>query len=144
MNPGTTITICAKEVRMRYCAAAETGYESLSGKSSTVFSPIIKERDADGKPTKVEPPLATADDYIKLGFAAIIAAYSRNDEETPITASEIIYDATPFEVTTLIQSVIELRMKWYAIPDVVPASETDEQHEDEKNVQPPTTNIRQS
>lgn len=140
MNPEKTITLCGKEVRMRYCAAAETGYETLTGKPSTVFSPIIEERDAEGKPTKLTPPSASTDDYLKLAIAAIIAAYSRSDEEAPITAEDILYDATPKEVTDLMTTVIKLRNQWYAAPDVVPINETDEQpKDDEKNAQPPTT-----
>lgn len=140
MNPEKTITLCGKEVRMRYCAAAETGYETLTGKPSTVFSPIIEERDAEGKPTKLTPPSASTDDYLKLAIAAIAAAYSRNNEKPPITAKEILYDATPKEVTDLMTTVIKLRNQWYAVPDVVPINETDEQpKDDEKNAQPPTT-----
>lgn len=139
-----TINICGKEVLMRYCAAAETGYESLSGKSSTVFSPIVVERDAKGKPTKVEPPVATTDDYLKLAISAIIAAYARRDKDAPITASEIMYDATPTEVIYLIEAVINLRHDWYAVPEVVPVNETEEQpkSEDEKNVQQPATSSK--
>ena len=141
-----TITICGKEVNMRYCAAAETGYESLTGKPSTVFSPIVKERNADGKPTAVEPPVAATDDYLKLAIAAIVAAYARKDEEAPITAEEILYDATPKEITELLTCVVTLRNQWYSIPDVVPATETDEQpkDDDEKNVQRPARRIRRS
>lgn len=121
-----TITICGKEVKMRYCAAAETGYEALTGKPSTVFSPIVEEYGEDGKPTKVKPPVATTDDYLKLAIAAIVAAYARKDEEAPITAEEILYDATPKEITELLTCVVTLRNQWYSIPDVVPATETDE------------------
>lgn len=140
MNPEKTITLCGKEVRMRYCAAAETGYETMTGKPSTVFSPIIEERDADGRPTKLTPPSASTDDYLKLAISAIVAAYSRNNEKPPITAEEILYDATPNEVIDLMTNVIKLRNQWYAVPDVVPINETDEQpKDDEKNAQPPTT-----
>ena len=139
-----TITICGKEVKMRYCAAAETGYESLAGKPSTVFMPIIEGRDADGKPTKVKPSPATTDDYLKLALAAIIAAYARNNEESPVTAEEILYDATPQEINELLLSVAKLRNNWYNIPDVVPVSETDEKPDDSKNVQRPAKRSRRS
>ena len=139
-----TITILGKEVKMRYCAAAETGYEALAGKPSTVFMPIIEGRDADGKPTKVSPAPATTDDYLKLALAAIIAAYARNNEESPVTAEEILYDATPQEINELLLSVAKLRNNWYNIPDVVPATETDEKPDDEKNVQQPTRRSRRS
>jgi hypothetical protein len=146
MIPEKTIQICGKEVKMRYCAAAETGYEALTGKPSTVFSPIVEEYGEDGKPTKVKPPVATTDDYLKLAIAAIVAAYARKDEEAPITAEEILYDASPKEITELMITVITLRNQWYAIPDVVPATETDEAPtpEDGKNVPPPATPSKRS
>ena len=129
---------------MRYCAAAETGYEALAGKPSTVFMPIIEGRDADGKPTDVKPSPATTDDYLKLALAAIIAAYARNNEEAPITAEEILYDATPQEINELLLSVAKLRNNWYNIPDVVPVNETDEKPDDSKNVQRPAIRSRRS
>ncbi len=130
-----TIQICGKDVQMRYCAAAETGYERLSGQSSDIFVPEV-ERDDEGNITNVKQR-AKADDYIKLAIAAIIAAYARQNEESPITADDIMYDATPQEVTTLITTVIELRAKWYEIPSVVkqdePADEEDENDDKPKN-----------
>ena len=126
-----TIQICGKDVQMRYCAAAETGYERLSGQSSDIFVPEV-ERDDEGNITSVKQR-AKADDYIKLAIAAIIAAYARQNEESPITADDIMYDATPQEVTTLITTVIELRAKWYEIPSVVKQDEpADEEDDDDK------------
>ena len=117
-----TIQICGKDVQMRYCAAAETGYERMSGQSSDIFVPEV-ERDDEGNITNVKQR-AKADDYIKLALAAIIAAYARNNEESPATA----------EVTNLVTSVIELRAKWYNIPSVVKQDEqpTDEEEDDDK------------
>ena len=77
---------------MRYCAAAETGYEELSGKPSTRFIPT---RDADGN---VVPPEATTIDYIYLAVSAIVAAYASRHKEPPITDGQILYDASPFEI----------------------------------------------
>ena len=116
MNTEKTITICGKEVTMRYCAAAETGYESLTpGKTSNVFSPTPS-KDEDGNPT-VLPPEATTSDYIHLALAAIIAAYASKGEDAPITAEEILYEATPEEVVTLITTVVQLRNEWYTVPE---------------------------
>ena len=112
-----TIKICGKEVQMRYCAAAETGYERLSGQSSDIFVPDV-EKDEEGNIKNVIQK-AKADDYIKLAIAAIIAAYARKEQDPPITADDIIYDAEPEEVSALITSVVELRAKWYNIPTVV-------------------------
>lgn len=124
-----TFTICGKEVAMRYCAAAETGYETMSGQSSDIFVPDI-ERDKDGNITDIKQK-AKADDYIKLAFAAIIAAYARKGEDSPITAEDILYDASPTEVTNLITTVITLRNQWYEVSKVV-EPETDEEEGDGK------------
>ena len=131
-----TINICGREVAMRYCAAAETGYEQLSGQSSDIFVPTI-EYDEDGKTVKNIIQRAKADDYIKLAMAAIVAAYARRNEETPITVDDILYDATPQEVTELIKTVIDLRAKWYEIAQVVKdeaqrESDAEDTNEDEK------------
>ena len=127
-----TINICGKQVKMRYCIAAETGYEVLSGQSVEVFNPTVTERDAEGKPIKVDAPKATTVDYIKLACAAIVAAYERNEQEAPIKVEEILYDATPEEITALVTAIVELRLQWYNIPGVI-KPETDEKPDDSKN-----------
>lgn len=126
-----TIKICGREVQMRYCAAAETGYERLSGQSSDIFVPDV-EKDEEGNVKNVIQK-AKADDYIKLAIAAIIAAYARKEQDPPITADDIIYDAEPEEVSQLITSVVELRAKWYNIPAVVSEqSDAPEEKEEEE------------
>ena len=107
------------DVRMRYCAAAEQGFETLSGKRMDVFSPTPTEFDKDGKPTKFDPPVATTQDYLTLAVAAIVAAYARNNEEPPVTSEDIIYDASPATITEIITTVITLRIQWYEVPDAV-------------------------
>ena len=136
---------------MRYCAGAETGYEILSGKSSDVFVPTVAKRDESGKPIKFDPPKAMTDDYIKLATAAIIAAYDfRSDEhhnvEPPVTTKDILFSASPDEITSMIQAVVELRTKWYAIPKTVPESEFEEEpgKGEQKNAQQPATNSKES
>ena len=146
MNIEKTIKICDKDVIMRYCAGAETGYEILAeGKSSEVFAPTVAEKDENGKPIKYNPPKATADDYIKLATAAIVAAYDYRSEENhvvkpPVSTKDILFSASPAEITEMIKTVIELRAKWYEVPKTVPESEFNEQTEGkggEKNVQQP-------
>jgi hypothetical protein len=107
------------DVRMRYCAAAEQGFETLSGKRMDVFSPTPTEFGKDGKPTKFDPPVATTQDYLTLAVAAIVAAYARNNEEPPVTSEDIIYDASPATITEIITTVVTLRIQWYEVPDVV-------------------------
>ena len=107
------------DVRMRYCAAAEQGFETLSGKRMDVFSPTPTAWDADGNATEYEQPKATTQDYLTLAVAAIVAAYARNNEEPPVKSEDIIYDASPQTITELIMTVVTLRIQWYKVPDVV-------------------------
>lgn len=105
------------ELKMLYCAAAETGYEQLSGKSSDVF---CAQRGTDGvEKAEVIPPAAKLDDYIKLAISSIIAAYSRDGQESPVSAEQILYDCTSQDVTLLVTTVLQLRNEWYRIPEVV-------------------------
>lgn len=123
-----TIQICNQGVELLYCAAAEIGFEALSGKSSDVFIP---KKDAEGK---FLPPPATTQDYIYLALSAIVAAYDFRKEAQPITTEDILYKATPAEITTLITTVIRLRNEWYRVPTVVtPETEDDGKEESSKN-----------
>lgn len=137
MTTEKTIQICGKQVTMRYCAATETGYEKISGKSSAIFVPEI-EKDEEGNIKEVKRN-ATTEDYIILAVAAIIAAYQRNHEDAPVSADDIIYEANPEEVTELLKTICELRNEWYNIPAVVNTDEnmTDDEKEaaekEEKN-----------
>ena len=84
MNPERTIHITHKnadgiteqiDVKMLYCAASETGYQDLSGKTMDIFIPKFDIQ--DGKAVMTAPPAATDADYIKLATACIVAAYQR-------------------------------------------------------------------
>lgn len=135
MNPEKTITICGKEVRMRYCAATESGYEKMAHQSSAVFAATIKKFKEDGTPEIIEPPKAVGSDFLQLAIAGIVAAYAKDDQTPPITSDEILYDAGPDETLLLTTTIIELRREWYNIPATIPESETDEtpKEEAEKN-----------
>ena len=119
MNKIEKINLCGKKVKIMYCAATETGYENLSGKSSQVFLPTVLERDENGKVTKSEPPAAVLDDYIKLALAGIIAAYASEDKESPVTGKDILYHATSDDIYNLVGTIGKLRVAWYNVPDVV-------------------------
>lgn len=101
MNNEKTITICGKEVKMRYCAATENGFELMSGKK-------IYEIDFQSQ-----------EDLTRLALAAIIAAYKRDGQDAPIEAKEILYDAKPAEIVELFKAIFELRAAWYDIPLVL-------------------------
>ena len=111
---------------MLYCAATETGYEQLSGKSSDVF--IAKK----GKDDEIIPPTTKLDDYLKLAIAAIIAAYSRNKEESPINSEHIIYECPPEDITLLVTTIIHMREDWYTVPSVI-KQEQQASEEEQKN-----------
>ena len=121
-----TITLCGQEVGIGYCAATETGYETMSGQSISVFYP-------QGD----EPPKATTEDYIRLAIAGIIAYYARWEGEAPIDLKNLIYDASPADITTMLTAIVELRNEWYQVPAVVspePVNPDEAEKEDsEKN-----------
>ena len=97
MNNEKIITICGKEVRLRYCAATENGFELMSGKK-------IYEIDFQSQ-----------EDLTRLAIASIIAAYERDGQDAPIEAKEILYDATPAEIVELFKTTMELRAAWYEV-----------------------------
>lgn len=129
MTTEKSIQICGKTVLMRYCAATETGYEKISGKSSAIFVPEI-EKDEEGKIINIKPKAMT-EDFIILAVAAIIAAYQQKGENAPITADDIIYEANPSEVEELIKTIVKLRNEWYKIPDVVKVEDNKTEEEKE-------------
>lgn len=120
---------------MRYCAATETGYETISGKPATIFMPDIT-KDAKGNIISIETKAET-EDYIKLALAAIIAAYARDNQKAPIQSEEIMYDAQPKDVILLIKTVTELRNEWYDIPSIIKPDEnqTDKNQDEDKDNQ---------
>jgi len=101
MNNEKSITICGKEVKLRYCAATETGFEQLASKS-------IGDIDFNSQ-----------EDLLRLSVAAIIAAYQRDGQEAPIESKDILFDAKPTEIIELFKAVFELRASWYNVPLVL-------------------------
>lgn len=118
MTSEKTIKICGKKVKMRYCAATETGYEQLSGKSVATFIPTFGKNE-QGEDIIVRPAEATTHDYLMLAVSAIVAAYSRNGKEPPVTTEDILYEATAEDTKTLLETIVELRSDWYGVPKVV-------------------------
>ena len=124
MTTETTINICGKDVKMRYCAATETGFERVTNKPIGIF---------------MEQGKAMMLDYIYLAYAAIIAAYSKNNEEPTVSSEEIMYEATPQEISDMMKALIEIKKAWYHVPDVVKPEIDKVSEESPKNVEPPTT-----
>ena len=131
------ITICGKEVKMIYCAATENGYEIMSGKSIETFVPKFG-KDDEGNDIIKEPAKATMADFLMLAVAGIVAAYTKEGTEAPITSEDVLYEATPDERNALLTSIVELRNEWYGIPSIIEGTirEEAEEHqpaEGEKN-----------
>ena len=128
------ITICGQQVKLLYCAASENGFEDLSGKS-------INEMD-----------FTKSKDIMNLAVACIIAAYTSEKQEPPISSEYLLYKATPKELTDLYLTVINLRAEWYGVPKTVAdrlqkeneGMTEEEKAEAEKNAQPPTSDIASS
>lgn len=113
-----TLTINGKQVEIIYCAATENGFETISGKSISVFVPKFG-KDNEGNDIIVKPAEATIGDVLMLALAGIVAASTRSKTETPIDGDYILYDSTPEERNNLLESIMELRNQWYSIPKVV-------------------------
>lgn len=126
MKAESTIHVCGFDVRMRYCAAAETSYEKISGRPIDTFLP------SSGEDGKQQPPKAMTEDYILLAVGAVIAAYSATNEEPPVNATDILYEATPNEVVQIVSEVVKLRAQWYDVPSVI-ENEGKQEGEQEKN-----------
>jgi hypothetical protein len=104
MNTEKNINICGKDVKLRYCAATETGFEQLASKS-------IGDIDFNSQ-----------EDLLRLSVAAIIAAYQRDGQEAPIESKEILFYAKPKEIIELFKAVLEARAAWYDVPLVLEES----------------------
>lgn len=112
------ITINGQQVIMCYCAATENGYEQISEKSISVFVPTFG-KDEEGNTVVTEPAKATIGDFVALGIAAIVAAYAKRKQQTPVTPEYILYEATPEERNELLEAIVELRTEWYSLNKVV-------------------------
>lgn len=98
-----TITLFNQKVNMLYCAAAENGYEQMTGEPIYNFN--VKSQRC----------------WTYLALAAIVAAYAQDGKDAPIDSGKIIYEAKPAEIQEMIEAVIELRNEWYKVPDVIEA-----------------------
>ena len=132
------------EVKMLYCAASETGFQSLSGEVIDIFNPEI-EKDEKGEIVIKSVPKATDMHYIQLAIACIVAAYESEGKEPPITSEDIMYHATREEVVKLVQAVVEMRTEWLFVPSTIsnetkPAADGGKK----KNVKTPTKPSKRS
>lgn len=115
MNNEATININGQEIRMLYTAAAEKGFEDMTGQSSAVFMSNSK-----------------IYDWVTLGLCCIVAAYAKNGEEPPVKSEDILYNWRPEDVEELIKTTIELRRAWYKIPEVIKTEEKEAPKDEEQ------------
>lgn len=127
---------------MIYCSATENGYEEISRKSISVFSPELG-KDKEGNTIITKAAEATIGDVISLAFAGIVAAYTRDKEEVPVTADYILYEATPAERNDLLTAIIELRNKWYEVPSVIKPEIEEGKEDSSPNAPQPTTSSKE-
>lgn len=124
-----TINILGKDVRICYCAGTENAFEQITGKSISVFVPTFG-KDENGQTIITQKAEALTGDYIFLGIGGIITAYSRTNKEKPVTDAQILYDAQPQDISTLVTTIAELRNKWYNVPEVIEREEQPAEEED--------------
>jgi hypothetical protein len=110
-----TININGQDIRMLYTAAAEKGFEDMTGQSSAVFM-------NNGK----------IYDWATLGLACIVAAYAEKDEDPPVKSKDLLYNWGPKAVESLIKTTIELRRAWYKIPEVIKTEEEETPKDEEQ------------
>ena len=145
MNPERIINLTRKnengdteqiDVKMRYCAATETGYQDMSDKTMDVFVPSFSVND-EGKPYITEPPKAKDKDYIQLAIAAINSAYECDGGKSPVKSDDILYHSTRAQVVAMCKAVIEMHQEWLMLPSTI-EKETDANNKNVKNAETPT------
>ena len=103
---------------MIYCAATENGFEEISRKSINVFLPTFG-TDEEGNTIIKKAAPCTIGDWVTLAMAAIVAAYTKDGMDVPVSSEYMLYESTPQERNDLITSIVELRNEWYGVPKVV-------------------------
>ena len=106
------ITLAGKPVTLGYCYATEIAYKELSGEDIT---DIIQETAAC---VNAQPPrMPDAKRSIYLVLAAVMAYYESKGEDAPIKDTDLMNDTTPLELGTALGTIINLRAKFYNIPN---------------------------
>lgn len=115
------ITIAGKQAKVAYCYATEIAFHDYTGDNITDFIRLsVKEK---------------ADDPKKIAFlilSAVVAYEQAKDEQTKLTDSDIIYNASREEINAAVATILEMWNEWYHLPAGEPQDEKKE-GEDEKN-----------
>ena len=107
------MTIGGKHVTLAYCFATEIAFREYSGQEFTEFLKEAATAAGEGN----------APDPTKLLYAILsaVAAYSQSrGEEMPVTDTDLMYHATPGELTEAFNMVMQLRSEWYTQPEGEP------------------------
>ena len=106
------ITLCGKHVIIAYCFATEIAFQNYTGVGFDKFDPMNPEH------------------VIYTVLAAILSYYKSEGKEIPVKDTDLMYNATPTELTTALTEIFELRKEWYDIPKG--AERKDEEPADEE------------
>lgn len=96
------ITICGKQVMLAYCFATELSFKNFTGEN-------------------IEDLKVTNPEHVIYLILSAIASYYQSKEyedekKAPIVDSDLMYNATPKELVSAANDVMELRAEWYGIP----------------------------
>lgn len=112
------ITLCGKPVTLAYCFATEIAFQKYTGVGLDKFDAMNPEH------------------VIYLILAAMLPYYEAEKQEAPIKDTDLMYQATPAELTTALTEVFTLRNEWYEVPkgDEKQDDNPADKEEKEKNV----------
>lgn len=92
------ITLCGKQVTLAYCFATEIAFQKYTGVGFDKFDPVNPEH------------------VIYTVLAAILSYYESKNQEMPVKDTDLMYHATPMELTTALTEIFTLRNEWYEVP----------------------------
>ena len=111
-----TIKIAGIDVTLGYCFATELNYRNLADEEiadyfKKAFACIQEEKDPD------------TDKSIRLVLASVISYYDSQSEGKatyPINERTLIYDIAPDELMKAVITIVNLRNKFYKVPEGEP------------------------
>lgn len=92
------ITLCGKQVTLAYCFATEIAFQKYTGVGLDKFDAMNPEH------------------VIYIVLAALLSYYEGEKLEIPVKDTDLMYHATPTELTTALTEVFTLRNEWYEVP----------------------------
>ena len=106
------ITLCGKQIIIAYCFATEIAFSKYTGVGFDKFDP------------------ANPEHVIYTILASTLSYYDAEKQEMPVKDTDLMYHATPTELTNALMEIFELRKAWYEIP--AGAEKKDEHPADEE------------